>query len=142
MRRFGSWSTWWEISINLCTPDWKATAAATTPRWSSTGKKSNLHRFWDSDLLDENVDDEDAFAAQLSSEISLQDEQAWSKGHLQDWTWESRQLALAEVYGPLPDSKRKTLDEAYTQKAWEITKEQLQKAGVRLAVVMNEMWGY
>lgn len=106
------------------------------------GKKSNLHQFWDSDLLDANVSDEEAFVEQLASEISLQDENKWSRGHLTDWTWESRQLALKDVYGPLPRGKHKTIDDAYSQKAWEITKEQLKKAGVRLAVVMNEMWGY
>ncbi len=106
------------------------------------GEESSLHSYWDSKLLDGNIDDEEAFVTQLLADISPADEKKWRRGHLKDWTWESRQLAVEAAYGELPDGEPKTLDGEYAKQAWKMTKEQLTKAGVRLAVIMNEMWGY
>lgn len=106
------------------------------------GEESNLHKLWDSDLLARHISDEDVFAAQLLSEIRPQDEKQWSKGHLREWTWESRHLVLEAVYSGLPVGEPKTIDGDYSRRAWEVAKEQLAKGGIRLAVIMNEMWGY
>ena len=105
-------------------------------------EESNLHKLWDSDLLGKHIKDEDVFAAQLLSEIRPQDEKRWSRGHLREWTWESRQLALEAAYDGLPGEEPKTIDDAYSRRAWEIAKEQLAKGGIRLAVIMNEVWGH
>ncbi len=106
------------------------------------GEESNLHKLWDSDLLGKHISDEDVFAAQLLSEIRPQDEKRWSRGHLREWTWESRQLALEAAYDGLPGEEPKTIDDAYSRRAWEVAKEQLAKGGIRLAVIMNEVWGH
>ena len=106
------------------------------------GEESNLHKLWDSDLLGKHISDEDLFAAQLLSEIRPQDEKRWSRGHLKEWTWESRQLALEAVYDGLPAEEPKTIDDAYSRRAWKVAKEQLAKGGIRLAVIMNEIWGH
>ncbi|MDA1313967.1 MAG: S1/P1 nuclease [Acidobacteria bacterium] len=106
------------------------------------GEESTLHAYWDSKLLDENVEDEDALVAELLAGISLADEKECRRGHLTDWTWESAQLASEVAYGALPDGEPKTLDGEYAQQAWETAKQQLTKGGVRLAAILNEMWGY
>ena len=106
------------------------------------GEESTLHKLWDSDLLGKHISDEDLFAAQLLSEIRPQDEKRWSRGHLKEWTWESRQLALEAVYDGLAGEEPKNIDDAYRRRAWEVAKEQLAKGGIRLAVIMNEIWGH
>jgi hypothetical protein len=106
------------------------------------GEESTLHAYWDSKLLHQNVEDEEAFVAELLATITPADEKRWRRGHLRDWTWESRQLAVDVAYGGLSVGDPKTLDNEYAKQAWATTKEQLAKAGVRLAIIMNEMWGY
>jgi len=106
------------------------------------GEETNLHRFWDSAILDEHISDEDAFVEQALKEMSFEEEKSWSRGHLTDWTWESRELARTFAYGALAKGDPKVIDDAYDDKAWDITREQLVKSGVRLAMIMNEMWGY
>jgi hypothetical protein len=108
----------------------------------AAGEESTLHAYWDSKLLDENVEDEDALVAELLAGISLAQEREWSRGHLTDWTWESAQLASSVAYGALPGGEPKTLDGEYADQAWKTAKEQLAKGGVRLAAILNEMWGY
>jgi hypothetical protein len=108
----------------------------------AAGEQSTLHAYWDSKLLDEKIDDEDALVAELLAGVSLADEKEWGRGHLTDWTWESAELASKVAYGALPSGDPKTLDGEYSKQAWETAKVQLAKAGLRLAAMLNEMWGY
>ena len=106
------------------------------------GEEMNLHRYWDSALLADRIDDEDAFVAQVLAELSSADEKEWSRGHLREWTWESHELAAKAAYGALPEGAQRTIDDEYAGQAWQVAREQLTKGGLRLAIMMNEMWGY
>ena len=109
---------------------------------SVRGEEMNLHRYWDSALLADRIDDEDAFVAQVLAELSSADEKEWSRGHLREWTWESHELAAKAAYGALPEGAPRTIDDEYAGQAWQVAREQLTKGGLRLAIMMNEMWGY
>jgi len=100
------------------------------------GQNSNLHRVWDSDMID---DYQMSYSELSDNNISLSDTQIEEiqKGTLLDWTYESRQLALTVYEGAKPDEK---LGYKYMYNNFPIVEKQLQKGGVRLAIVLNELF--
>lgn len=114
--------------------------------------RPNLHKTWDEYLLCEamaGLSAED-FAATLAQEISPQQRILWQKGDPRTWAWENHLLAVSRVYRfsddtPLPDSWQGpgvdlTL-ENYIHANVRVVREQLQKAGVRLAALINAACG-
>ena len=64
----------------------------------------------------------------------------WSKGRVEDWTGQSHHLAQEITYGKLPKPGADgviVLDAAYEQEADGVVAGQIEKAGVRLAAVLN-----
>ena len=106
------------------------------------GEESNLHRFWDGDLLATMIDDEAAFAQRLTQRITAQQKKDWGRDHLRTWIWDSHRLAVETAYAGLPAGNPKPLDEAYISKARSVIEEQLSKAGIRLAEILNRLWDY
>jgi hypothetical protein len=106
------------------------------------GKNSNLHAFWDSVTVSRLGEDKETIATRLSGSVSAAQEKAWAKGSIRDWTWESHLLAVRVAYGGLPPGNPKQLDEGYARQASLVAEEQLTKAGIRLAKVINDVWGY
>lgn len=99
---------------------------------------ANLHSVWDTRILGRaGIDLGDV--ATLNDEISAQEAQAWtnpsSDVDLVAWTNESYQHCERFVYASLPADGR--IGSAYFDPALEITREQIQKAGVRLADLLN-----
>lgn len=104
----------------------------------------NLHSVWDSSIL---LHQKGAmrvlpFAMSLNSKITAEQTDAWAKGAVKDWANESHDVAVKVVYagvparGPVPK-----LDQAYVDRATAAVDEQLEKGGVRLAVVLNRCFG-
>jgi hypothetical protein len=62
-------------------------------------------------------------------------------GSLSDWVWESRELSAKVAYANLPGGKPAVLGEAYAGKANPAIEKQIQRAGVRLARILNEALG-
>ena len=106
------------------------------------GQESSLHRFWDSGLLDQMIDDEAALAERLNGSITPHQKKEWSRLYINDWTWESRQLAVGSAYGGLSAADPKPIDDAYAAEARSVIEEQLAKAGIRLAAILNDIWSY
>ncbi len=106
------------------------------------GRNSNLHAFWDSVTVSRLGEDKGAIASRLAGSVSAAQKKAWEKGNVRDWTWESHLLAVRVAYGALPHGNPKQLDEGYARQASLVVEEQLAKAGIRLAKVINEVWGY
>ena len=112
-------------------------------------EKSNLHKIWDVDLVkairgDLNNDD---FAKRLLEEIKDDDRKKWGEGDVKKWIWESHQIGVKTVYkftdgADLPKPKAETAaeltEENYVKEKRPIVREQIKKAGVRLAQVLNE----
>lgn len=105
------------------------------------GRQMNLHRLWDSALLDRMPPEDELFAS-LSRAISPERAAKWSRGSVEDWAEESFQAARETAYGRLPNVRKGAtarLGEAYERIADPVVELQLEKAGVRLAAVLNEL---
>ena len=96
---------------------------------------SNLHRVWDSDMID---------AKQLSftelsefiDEPTQEQVKEWQAASVTEWAEESRTL-LKKVYD-LPENHK--IGYRYAYDNWEIVELRLLQAGVRLAGVLNEIY--
>jgi|SRR5579871_1010114 len=100
------------------------------------GKSMNLHRLWDSALL-ERMPPEQELYSQITGAIDTEDKTEWSRGTVEDWAGESFAAARQVVYGDLPVDRR--IGEAYEREADPVIERQLEKAAVRLALILNEM---
>jgi hypothetical protein len=112
-------------------------------------ERDNLHSIWDDNLVYENenlhhLTPEDA-AQRLNSLITSQQRSDWATGEPQDWAWEAHQLAVTQAYtdgngNPLPEDNV-DLDDEYVQTRKLVVRQQLQRAGIRLAKVLNDAYG-
>jgi len=91
---------------------------------------TNLHSFWDTGIIqDQNISLSDCINAVKYSPEELQGSK---KLHVVGWAQESREL-LDTVYG----YGNPKVSETYVISSSKIIEKQLQKAGIRLAVVLN-----
>lgn len=102
-------------------------------------RQTNLHSVWDSGLLSRLAPADELFPA-LSAE-SMHRKKKWSKGTVEQWAEQSHRAAQKVVYGRLPKVAAGTpvpLDADYEKTADPLVRTQLEKAGARLARVLNE----
>ncbi|MDP2525281.1 S1/P1 nuclease [Maribacter dokdonensis] len=98
------------------------------------GNGTNLHRLWDSNLIDENGMSFTELAVEYPK-MSKQQIKFLQKGSLLDWVEESHLLA-EKVYASVEVGEK--LSYRYSYDWWHTVEDQLQKGGVRLAAVLNE----
>lgn len=101
------------------------------------GKNTNLHRVWDSDMINSY---RMSYSELASNQAELTEKQlkAIQDGNVSDWIKESRALAR-KVYGSAKNGDYLGYDYMYH---WvPVMREQLQKGGVRLAKILNEIYG-
>jgi hypothetical protein len=101
------------------------------------GHPDNLHWVWDTGLLDHINRNAEALAIELESRITLQDRAEWARGTIEDWVMEGHRLAQTVAYGDLDSQNPAPITSAYEQQADPVIELQLEKAGVRLAYVLN-----
>ena len=127
----------------------------------------NLHAIWDYGMIQHIKGQEPVaqWAASLDQQFNPQ-ESGWEKAgvNVDDWVWESHELADSVVYAKLPvaipvekpvpvkacsdDDHVSTrllklheqVSQQYLDEATPTIDEQLAKAGVRLAMVLNQIW--
>lgn len=108
----------------------------------------NLHRFWDN-LLEPGANaDPRRLASRLEWKISARDRAEWERGGPVDWAYESYWIARKDIYselpeGPLPEKNRWGRDlpaDYYSGRMWGIARLQLEKAGIRLAYLLNGLF--
>jgi hypothetical protein len=100
----------------------------------------NLHHDWDVEFVRRLGPGGREVADGLIARISAADLARWSHGTPADWALETFGVAKAHAYGLLPApgaGSRYSLSEAYVADATRVTAEQLSKAGVRLAWILN-----
>jgi hypothetical protein len=108
----------------------------------------NLHAYWDTHLVQKRGNDVSAVAAALNQRIGQTNAQDWAKGTAADWAKGSFQRAKSVVYNFAGESsiidahgvQIQRLDTAYDSRALPTVREQLSKAGVRLAMVLNNLF--
>lgn len=109
----------------------------------SSDKRLNLHDVWDETLPAVAVGSGE-LGARFIEPTAAANEAAWSRGGVDDWASETYQLARA-LYERLPErpecGKRprnpEMLDRGYVLSGANTVREQLAKAGVRLAAILN-----
>jgi len=100
-----------------------------------------LHGVWDTNLVTECIGEKDPleYAEALNGKVTADKKTAWSKGDVEDWAIETHKLAVSTAYKEVPaDGPAQRLSADYVEKGKSVVEEQLMKAGVRLALVLNE----
>jgi hypothetical protein len=102
----------------------------------------NLHHYWDSVFVRRLGAHSDDVARRLIAQISSRERRDWSSGSTKDWTEQSFEIGKSHVYGRLaaaaaPAGSDIALDDAYMIDAERIVEMQLQRAGLRLARLLN-----
>ena len=100
----------------------------------------NLHQFWDTTVVRRLGERPERVARELGRGIGAAQRREWSRGTPTDWARESVDVARSHGYTGLPspgDDGRRALTPAYVANATQVARQQLRKAGVRLAWVLN-----
>jgi hypothetical protein len=109
---------------------------------SPDGRDTNLHAYWDTGVVQALGGSAEAIAAELERRITPADISAWSRGDAKTWAMESFALARKDTYA-LPsrptcaEHGAVALSPAYQAEARKDAALQLEKAGVRMAVLLN-----
>lgn len=102
------------------------------------GESTNLHSVWDTLVIERINPDPDSYAMRLNSEITDSHITAWEQGNIDDWALENHEVAQRVAYGALPVGDNLGTD--YFQIAAPVVNLQLQKAGIRLAFILNQLF--
>lgn len=117
-------------------------------------KESNvaLHHVWDTSELElamkhDKISDERVYAGVLMAGIKAGDADKWARATADQMAWESYKLAVTKVYRGIPfqnfcDNQKPAplvtpLTQAYENEGTKVVREQLKKAGVRLAAILD-----
>ncbi len=98
------------------------------------GDTLNLHRIWDTYILARANRSAPQGAVQLNADITVAEATEWSSASLSTWVAESYRISEGLVYA-LPPGNR--IGQQYYNRALSASKMQLQRAGVRLAALLN-----
>ena len=101
------------------------------------GRPDNLHWIWDTGLLEHINRNPETLAVELESHITAEDRAEWVQGSIEDWVLEGHRLAQTVAYGDLGSENPAPITPAYEQQADPVIELQLEKAGVRLAYLLN-----
>ena len=97
-------------------------------------ERSNLHRVWDSGMIDQQQLSYTEWTAWLDAKITPEDLQEWSSTDPLVWAKESQELRM----GLYPDSDK--LGYEYQYQHLDTVKQRLSQAGVRIAFYLNEIF--
>lgn len=103
------------------------------------GRETNLHRLWDEDLM-RAMGRTRAGAARAGFDARATQQPALRQGSPLDWALEARELARRLVYGllPAPSGRGIEIGDAYVRAVRDALDLQLLRAGVRLAMVLDD----
>jgi len=96
------------------------------------GERYNLHRFWDSVLVEERWPAEIALPVVTGDEPGESGPEAFDRAALVRWTEESHRLALEAAY---PSGA--IISAEFADRSWSVIQEQWRKAATRLALALE-----
>lgn len=124
------------------------------------GKAKNLHALWDGEIIAEMNASDRALAEELDNQIqefSPRHQRVLAEGKEDDWVWESHEIAVRDIYRRLHipvepvefpascaeapaeiTSLKPEIPSSYVSDMKPVVREQLIKAGLRLARLLNE----
>jgi hypothetical protein len=104
----------------------------------------NLHTIWDEQLVARRVAELGGEAAVVGAPIAPLDKAAWEAGAIGEWIAESNELARITAYGKIPGFqcgahivRSVSIGDDYYSAAAPIIEQQIRRAGVRLAMLLN-----
>ncbi|OAQ38259.1 hypothetical protein A5893_15820 [Pedobacter psychrophilus] len=100
------------------------------------GKESNLHSLWDSGIIDYNGKTYTEMATALDN-VNETKIKEWQNDDVSKWLFESYQIS-SQLYKEVEENSN--LNYTYYPKHSEIYKERIQKAGIRLAGLLNTLF--
>ncbi|HEY6293872.1 MAG TPA: S1/P1 nuclease [Terriglobia bacterium] len=106
------------------------------------GRPDNLHWVWDTGLLQHINGDERSFSRELQGRITDEEQESWKQGSVADWALEAHRLAQTAVYRPLGRKNPAVISSAYERQADPVVELQLERAGTRLAYVLDQNLTY
>lgn len=101
---------------------------------SYRGRTTNLHFFWDTDLVELETGNEEEIAKRLTANLAGEEHLKWQAGDPKQWTDESLVLVRSHAYNIGPSVE---LSDDYVEKARPIVRRRLAQAGIRLAWLLN-----
>lgn len=103
--------------------------------------ETTLHAVWDTNVVASLGENPDQLASKLEAQITPEEEQSWSAGTPVDWANESFRVAKDVIYSSLHGEGGTTepilLPIDYAARERPVTAKQLERAGIRLATVLN-----
>ena len=100
------------------------------------GERSNLHRVWDSEMID-SKDLSFTELARFLGEPTKAQMQEWQSGSVREWAYENM-MYRPQVY-EIPENGR--LGYEYMYRNFDTVEKRLLQAGIRLAGLLNEIYG-
>lgn len=108
----------------------------------------NLHSFWDNLLEVKAKENPRKLATRLEQNFTTDDAASWQNDDPKAWAYESFRVARDHIYSELPSGPlleknrwgRDLPEDYYTDSMRQIVDERLEKAGVRLAYVLNQIF--
>jgi hypothetical protein len=110
--------------------------------WFDEG--SNLHRVWDSGLIERVYEDEETLTRALTTLAGEDSAREWAGKTVEVWADESLEAAKSAYRFPGSDSELRPgarLGAAYESAHLPVARKRLAQSGVRLAVVLNGVFG-
>lgn len=101
---------------------------------SYRGQATNLHYFWDRNLVDLEPGGDQEIAQRLMAGLTDEQRRAWQSGGPEEWTNESLRLVRTHAYKVEPSGE---LSDEYVEKSLPIVRARLLQAGIRLAYLLN-----
>jgi hypothetical protein len=98
-------------------------------------KRWNLHAVWDAGLIERSGLSEEEYIRMLKKWLEREPLEELQQGTPQDWALESHHVAITTAYQLPPD---RNLGEAYVRRALPVISDQLGRAAVRLAKLLND----
>jgi hypothetical protein len=113
---------------------------------SPDGQETNLHAYWDIGTVNVLGTDAAAVAKKLDADISEAQVTEWSAGSTRSWAMEAFALAKRDVYqlNKLPTCAAPgnvALSDSYIKAAQADANLQLRRAGIRMALLLNQALG-
>jgi hypothetical protein len=102
------------------------------------GENANLHSVWDTLLIERIDPNTENYAKRLDAALADSDKSTFERGTVEDWVLESHAVAQKVAYGALPPGQTLDLGSDYFQAAAPAVDLQLQKAGIRLASILDD----
>ena len=110
---------------------------------SNRGHVTNLHSLWDNLIEVKAAEDPLELGEELNQQITPAERQAWASGSLEKWVFESYEIAKMRIYPGIGSNRAAVtvLPRDYYARMRPLVDVQLEKARVRLARVLEEVFG-